>query len=333
MAETRDKTKSIAKIIYQCLMSLLVLCVGLTITAYMSILILLRGPSHSLSNLIMSTLLETMTFKKTNIARLFFSEEELTAIQSRNNISDTTLVTDPDAEFEIDPAMKDKIEIIDVKGATFEGKMMIVYDPSRISLAVSNTLGSDSAGFYVEEYVRDQNAIAGINAGGFEDAGGQGNGGQAWGIVIKEGELVSGTLEDYSSVVGFTSENKLIVGNMTAQQALEYGVRDAVTFGPIFIVNFVPIEITGVGGGLNPRTVIGQRADGAVLLLTIDGRQTTSLGASYKDCIDIMTKYGAMNAANLDGGSSTVMVYEDEIINNVVSIKGDRRVPTAWIVK
>ena len=152
-------------------------------------------------------------------------------------------------------------------------------------------------------------------------------------VFIQDGELVSGSLDDYNSVIGFNEQNKLIVGNMTGRQALEYGLRDAVTFKPIFIVNYVPVEVTGTGGGVNPRTVIGQREDGAVLLLVIDGRQTTSLGASYSDCIDIMTQYGAMNAANLDGGSSSVMVYDGQIINNVVSMNGDRKVPTAFIVK
>lgn len=332
MSQKRIK-RSVGKLLYKIALSLLTIAIGLGITLYLTILLILKGPSPSLSNLLMSTLMETKTFKNTNIARLFFNEEELEAIKNRNNISDTSLVTEPNAEFEIDEALKDKIEIIDIKGATYEGKLMIIYDPSRVSLAVSNNLDSDAAGFFVEEYVASLGAVAGINAGGFQDDGGQGNGGQAYGIVIKEGELISGKLEDYTSVVGFTYQNKLMVGNMTAQQALEYGMRDAVTFGPIFIVDFVPIEITGVGGGLNPRTVIGQRADGAVLLLTIDGRQTTSLGASYKDCIDIMMKYEAMNAANLDGGSSTVMVHEGQIINNVVSMLGDRRVPTAWIVK
>lgn len=332
MSQKRIK-RNVGKLLYKIVLSLLTIAIGLGITLYLTILLILKGPSPSLSNLLMSTLMETKTFKNTNIARLFFNEAELEAIKNRNNISDTSLVTEPNAEFEIDEALKDKIEIIDIKGATYEGKLMIIYDPSRVSLAVSNNLDSDAAGFFVEEYVASLGAVAGINAGGFQDDGGQGNGGQAYGIVIKEGELISGKLEDYTSVVGFTYQNKLMVGNMTAQQALEYGMRDAVTFGPIFIVDFVPIEITGVGGGLNPRTVIGQRADGAVLLLTIDGRQTTSLGASYKDCIDIMMKYEAMNAANLDGGSSTVMVHEGQIINNVVSMLGDRRVPTAWIVK
>ena len=120
---------------------------------------------------------------------------------------------------------------------------------------------------------------------------------------------------------------------MTGGQALEYGLVNAVTFGPPLIINYEPQPITGTGGGLNPRTAIGQREDGAVLLLVIDGRQTTSLGATYADIISIMQEYGAMNAANLDGGHSTCMVYEGQIINNVVSLYGERAVPTAWVVK
>lgn len=252
---------------------------------------------------------------------------------NRNSVSDTDEITDSETDFVIDESKKDKIEIIDIKGPTYEGKLMIVYDPSRIHLAVNSDLGNSNEGYFVEEYVKANDAIAGINAGGFDDPNGQGTGGIPYGIVIQDGELVSGGLDDYNSVIGFNEQNKLIVGNMTGRQALEYGLRDAVTFKPIFIVNYVPVEVTGTGGGVNPRTVIGQREDGAVLLLVIDGRQTTSLGASYSDCIDIMTQYGAMNAANLDGGSSSVMVYDGKIINNVVSMNGDRKVPTAFIVK
>ena len=84
---------------------------------------------------------------------------------------------------------------------------------------------------------------------------------------------------------------------------------------------------------LNPRTVIGQRYDGAFLLMVLDGRQPSSFGSTYQDIIDIMQQYDAVNAANLDGGNSTVMVYDGETLNTTVSIKGDRRVPTAFIVE
>ena len=91
--------------------------------------------------------------------------------------------------------------------------------------------------------------------------------------------------------------------------------------------------VAGTGGGLNPRTAIGQRADGAVLLLVIDGRQSHSLGASYKDCQDVMLQYGAVNAANLDGGSSTLMIYENEPVNYCASLYGSREIPTSFLVR
>ena len=120
---------------------------------------------------------------------------------------------------------------------------------------------------------------------------------------------------------------------MTSEQAIEWGITDAVTFGLVLVYDSHALPIQGSGGGLNPRTVIGQKPDGSVLLLVIDGRQTNSIGASYEDCANLMLEYGAMTAANLDGGSSTVMVYNGEIINSVVSMDGDRQVPTAWLVK
>mgnify|MGYP002517544173 CR=1 FL=1 len=120
---------------------------------------------------------------------------------------------------------------------------------------------------------------------------------------------------------------------MTAQKALEMGVRDAVSFGPILIVNGVPNDVSGTGGGLNPRTAIGQRADGAVLFLVIDGRQASSLGASMNDLINIMLEYEAVNAANLDGGSSSVLYWGDELLTVNSSLVGLRRMPNAFLIK
>lgn len=313
--------------------------VALTITftivliSYSGALIVLRGPSPTLSNIITSTMMETRRGRA--LARFFFSEDEITVIMQKNALVKTDQITNyTEDEFVIPDSVKDKIEVIPISGSTYKATLMIVHDPSRIELGVNLLMNSSKQqGFLVEEFVKSENAVAGINAGGFDDPGGKGDGSIPYGVVIKDGELISGKMTDFNSIIGFNDKNRLVVGNMTAEQALSYNIKNAVTFGPILIVNYEPVAITGTGGGLNPRTVIGQREDGAVLLLAIDGRQTTSLGASYSDCIEIMMKYGAMNAANLDGGSSTVMVYNGEIINNVVSMNGDRRVPTAWIVK
>ncbi len=314
---------------------LIVLVIALTIliNSYIGAMVILKGPSPTFSNIVVSTMMETRRGK--GLMRLFFTKNEIEEISAQNAISQVTTVTDYITDgFDIPEDKKDKIDIIDIEGPTYNGKLMIVYDPSRIELGVNTLMDSQYAkGFYVEEFVASQNAIAGINAGGFDDPGGKGDGSTPYGVVIKDGQLIAGKPTDYYEIIGFNKHHRLVVGNMTGAQALEYGLEDAVTFKPIFIVNFVPVEITGSGGGLNPRTVIGQREDGAVLLLVINGRQANSIGASYADCVNIMMEYGAMNAANLDGGSSSVMVYDGEIINSVVSMQGDRAVPTAWIVK
>ncbi|MCI5774693.1 MAG: phosphodiester glycosidase family protein [Erysipelotrichaceae bacterium] len=311
----------------------LVIILAIMINAFFATLIIFRGPSKSFSNLIISTFMETRRGK--SIVELLFSDEEIEEIMAKNNVHITNEITDyTEDEFIIDESVKDKIDVIDVSGDTFKGKLMIVYDPSRIDLGVNSILDPDNiSGHYVEDYVNFLGGVGGINAGGFDDPGGKGDGSIPQGIVIKDGELIYGTTETYDSVIGFNKHNRLVVGQMTGQQALDYGLVNAVTFGPPLIINYEPQPITGTGGGLNPRTVIGQREDGAVLLLVIDGRQTTSLGATYLDCIEIMLEYGAMNAANLDGGHSSCMVYEGEIINNPVSLYGEREVPTAWVVK
>lgn len=314
---------------------LIILTVGITaaIAGYFALMIVLKGPSPTFSDYVISTFMETR--RGPAIIKMFFSDEEITARQAKNQVTYTTEVSvNNDEDFNIPESEKDKIEILDISGPTYKGKLMIVRDPSRIQLGVNTLMGSEhAAGFLVKDYVAAEGAIAGINAGGFDDPNGQGDGSIPYGVVIKDGQLVAGTMEQWVSLIGFNSHNHLIVGNMTATEALDWGIRDACTFGPVLLVDGHTVQITGTGGGLNPRTVIGQRADGSVLLLVIDGRQTSSLGASYEDCIKIMLEYGAINAANLDGGSSSVMVYEGEIINSIVSMRSDRTVPTAWIVK
>lgn len=261
------------------------------------------------------------------IARLFYSEAEIKAIQ--DGIDPSTVINKKDAML----VSTDGIEIHSIKGTTYQAFMMIVHNPEDLIVGVNPDLDSSSAGPSLEEYIELYDGIAGINAGGFEDAGGKGNGGQAWGIVISDGKLVSGKMSDFGPVIGINKNNQLIASDMSAEQALEWGVRDAVTFGPVFINQYKVVFESARLAGLNPRTVIGQREDGAFLLLVMDGRQPLSLGALYPDAIKIMQDYGAMTAANLDGGNSTVMVYDGKTINSTVSIYGARNLPTAFIVK
>ena len=127
----------------------------------------------------------------------------------------------------------------------------------------------------------------------------------------------------------------------------EEKIRDAVTFQEEasdannhfvkLIINGEERQSNGLGSGANPRTAIGQRADGTVLLLVTDGRGKSShFGATANDLIEIMSEYGAINAANIDGGSSSTMYYQDEYLMTSVTFyysNSSWNLPEAFIIK
>jgi exopolysaccharide biosynthesis protein len=134
-------------------------------------------------------------------------------------------------------------------------------------------------------------------------------------------------------ITAITKKGQLIVGPHSLNDLQKLGATEAISFGPELVINGKGTIKSGDGGwGIAPRTAIGQRSDGAIILLAIDGRTTKSIGASLKDVQNIMLQYGAVNASNLDGGSSTTMYYNGEIINNPCDPLGERAVPSAFIV-
>ena len=299
-----------------------------------TITIAFRGPSVASRDLLVTTLMETSAAKF--IPTLYFSEDEILSILAQNTVTDSENITDGSL-IETPPLDSSEelqqIEIIDVYGATYKGKMMIVHDPSRLYVATPPFFDDEKGGLRVEEMVRRDGAVAGINAGGFEDINGVGNGGKPLGLVIQNGVVTHNKPHAAHILIGFDADHKLVIGKMNAEEAVQRNIRDAVTFFPSLIVNGEPMAVSGTGGGLNPRTAIGQRADGAVLLLVIDGRQPHSIGANYQDLINVMMQFEAINAANLDGGSSTLMIYEDTVINVCASLYGSRKLPTAILVR
>jgi len=64
----------------------------------------------------------------------------------------------------------------------------------------------------------------------------------------------------------------------------------------------------------------------------LDGRQPSKLGASYLDEAELMLRFGAVNASNLDGGSSSLMWVDGEYVNNSASVIGIRTIPSCFIV-
>ncbi len=335
---SRKKVKKVRlrwvlKGIGRCFAVLGVTALGGVLCAFGAITVVCKGPSPSARDLLVTTMMETSAAKF--IPRLYFSEAEIQNILQKNTVVEGEAQTEaPESFAPPETEMpKDTIEVFDVTGSTYMGKMMVVHDPSRVKVASIETFGPEVRGLRVEEFAKKYNAVAAVNGGAFQDTNGVGKGGQPLGLIIRDGKFLLGNASTRVSIIAFDQENRLLVGRMTGQEAMDRGVRDAVSFGPAFIINGEPLEVSGSGGGLNPRTVIGQRADGAVLLLVIDGRQAHSLGATYKDCIQVMMDYKAINAANLDGGSSTIMVYQGEVLNSCASMYGSRAIPTAIIVE
>lgn len=333
----RSSTKKgkVKRVIGRTAIMLGIFLASLLVLIYTAMLVICYGPSPRARDLFVNTCMETSFLKY--FPPLVMSSSRIEEIRKTNGIVDNGEITVGQQDY-TNVGNQDKsqpdIEIVDVVGATYKGKMMIVKDPSRVVVGTSSdTFSASKGGKKLDQMIADEGAVGGVNAGGFVDDGGVGNGGMPIGLVIKNGKLLNGGLNTPFTVVGFDQKNMLHVGTMTGQQAMDKGLRDAVSFGPALVVNGNPLESSGTGGGLNPRTAIGQREDGSVLILVIDGRQPHSLGATHKDLVDVMIDFEAVNACNLDGGSSSMMYYEGELKTVCSSLYGPRRIPTAILVK
>ena len=318
----------------------------LVVLVFGALFILLAGPSESATKLFALSCNETSALKW--VPGIFLSDEEYDAILNPNKAKDNndeavkdTFVPLPIARTS-DVANEDgfaenidenlpELEIKDIIGGTYKGKVMLVRNPKRVSVGSIDAFGG--VGLTMLQFLEKYDAIAGTNAGGFVDENGKGKGGIPDGIVINDGKITYGGAGSfYKAVVGFTAEGMLVVGNMSGQEALNRGVVSGTSFenGPVLIENGV--RQTNFVSGINPRTCIGQTAEGTVILVVLEGRMADSLGATFDDLCDIMEEYGAINACNLDGGSSSGMYYEGERITRSSSVIGERPLPTAIIV-
>ena len=306
--------------------------------------VLAKGPSVTARELFVRSVRETSAVGF--LANIYLSEEEIAAIDAVEQIeefqeTDTSLVTITKPEESSDGPVADEWGFVDedgdgiiideVKGEGFSGYMMIVLDPSRVIMG-SVPASYNARGYTVEEMVKQFDAVAGINAGGFYDPNGEGNGSIPDSLTVFEGEVYYAHLGTRQGFVGLDSNHVLHVGKPTVDDVKAWDIRYGASFGPVLIANGEVALPENNVGGLNPRTAIGQRSDGAILMLVIDGRQVISIGATLRDLVDIFLEYGAVNACNLDGGSSSMMWFKDGYVNNSASVIGIRPVPTSFVV-
>ena len=324
--------------------------------------LIFNGPSPAARDILTMTLLEPSGTKW--IPGLFMDAQTLDSIRTRDdsnlkdefsNTSEIVINKDTAISAGVDEWANypDGIRFESHSGDTYNAHIMIVRDPSKVYLGTSTENFSTSIpGTRIDDQIETDGAIAGVNAGAFFDNGTSDPavGSVPEGLVYSKGVCKWTTGSPPNGIKGFAGFNKdniLVVAqdNLSKAQAEELNIRDGCCFGPVLIMNGeINQEAYNSNSGWNPRTAVGQRKDGAVVFVCIDGRQAGSAGGTYKDVIDIMIEYGVVNACNMDGGSSSIMVYRDtyglfgeagtvQVINSYSLLQErPRKMPTFWMV-
>lgn len=311
--------------------------------------IIMYGPWNKIRNLFVTTAMKTKDHQY--LAQIFYTQDKIDQIMNSNyfieieeevELNDIIIDTSPkdhynnkyDEEILTRTPGNEDYKIIDIKVGNSTGYLIAIYDPTKVSLIRAKQFNIGTYGEQVTKMCDRYDALVCINAGGFQD---EGRGSDIpLGYVIDDGKIIW-PLNNHDTttgnLIGFNSDGKLLLlSNSTGTNAIENGMIDGIEFGPFLIVNGTPLEIVGDPWGKAPRVAIAQRKDGVVFFLVIDGENYIN-GASLNDMIEVLQKYGAYNAANLDGGHSTSLSINGKLYNNPPAIakkQGGRYVVTGF---
>ena len=292
------------------------------------------GPWDEIRNLFVTTAMNTKEHQY--LAKIFYSDETIDKIMNSNYfitlkdevntddiVIDTKEKTKYKDEYEKELLTRDNdgdlYKVLSFKVGNADAHLVAIYDPTKVVLIHTKQF---NIGGYGERVVTMCNRYGGyvcINGGGFVDNGMGSD--IPLGYVIKDHEIIwtpsgmsSNSYRD--NIIGITDDGKLkLMADATGEEALNAGIKDGMVFGPFLIVNGKSLEIVGDPWGKSPRIAIAQRKDGVMMFLAIDGRNYID-GASLQDVIDVLKRYGAYNAANLDGGQSSSLVVNGNLENN-----------------
>lgn len=292
---------------------------------------LFYGPFKNIRTWWINTSMNTMSHKY--FAYIFYNDNMIKQTMNENyyiplteevNLDDIVIDTSQkytyENEYDEQILIRDKdnndYKLINVKVGGYDAFLVAIYDPSRIKLITKEKLGTGAYGENILKMCKRTNSTVCINAGRFKQSSKGLSSDYPVGYVIKNGEIIWATDSNRKGeLIGFNKENKLILTKATGAEALEMGIRDAVEFGPFLIINGKAMQTVGKGrSGNAPRVAIAQRKDGIVLFLVTNTKYVYS-GPNYTEMIEVLQKYGAYNAANLDGGSSATLVIKNQLIN------------------
>ena len=290
--------------------------------------ILMYGPWDHFRNIYVTTAMKTRNHQY--FAYIFYNEKMVNKIMDSNyfvkidedvNLDDIIIDTSEkktykdDYEKELltrDPG-NNSYKVLDVKVGNAKGYLVAIYEPTKVKLLRTKKFNAGTFGERVVDMCKRYNASVCINGGGF--ANGLDNGSDIpIGYVIDDGEIVW-PANSRGDIIGITEEGKIkLMNNATGEEAIDAGIKYGLEFGPFLIVNGKSMEIVGMPFGVANKCVIAQRKDGIIMFLVTEG-ETYIDGASLKDVVETLEKYGAYNAANLDGGQSTSLVIDDKLVN------------------
>ena len=225
---------------------------------------------------------------------------------------------------------QNEIMIARVKGSTYRGVLVIMKDPSRLSLQAASTLGS--VGQVCGKIAEAHGGVIGMTGSGFIDPGGTGNGGTLAGYAMCNGKSYGGHMGYGYKRLELHEDNRIYIRDSDSE--VSPGTTDAVEFSPAMIIDGETVVNARSGfSDLQPRACLGQSKYGEIIALLVEGRLATSVGISVPDCAAIMAKHDCMQAMNLDGGTSAMIWYKGKYImrSSNPALTAGRTLPNAFV--
>lgn len=228
--------------------------------------------------------------------------------------ADTAQVT---ANSYIDENISIVIETVQVNDTTVYIADIQVSDASYLKTALAQNTYGRNIKETTSQMAEENNAIFAINGDyyGFRDGG----------YVIRNGVLYRSTAQEGSGNedLALDAEGNLFVideSEVTAEELGAAGVQQAWSFGPALVVNGeIAVDSNdevAQSKTSNPRTAIGQVSALHYIVIVSDGRTDESEGLSLYQLAELFAEKGCTVAYNLDGGGSTTMVFNGEVVNN-----------------
>ena len=225
------------------------------------------------------------------------------------------------------------ILLVRVTGEGYRGVLAVCRYPELLRLEMAADPGAE--GELAGNIASDHGGILAMNANGFLDPNGEGDGSQLAGWCMSNGEGYGTHFAGKAYQRIELSENGLDCRIVPASDPVVEGTYSAAEFMPALIRDGEKLENQDWTGE-QPRACFGA-GDQGIYMLVIEGRYPDEgiRGTSVNTCADILLAYGCRNAINMDGGSSAILWYDGEYVTQSSSVTlrytGGRPLPNAWV--